>query len=430
MLVVVIQIFPIAGGDHIDTRAVRSYLSNLEISLKMGKYEFGPAKPTDTRTMDRPYSKLSWRDKDLANMDRRAKSKLSREDSKAGSIIRSRPSSYRSDLIGPSMSRHSSISHLSASEKLMLESDRPRLLHRENFNERKLKPSPPESEVSSPKKQVTVEIKINGDETDRKEDVQTRVASQQIDSFGEEIRETEHLQQSNEMKRTQFAEAEKVPVRLFHRYSSAGSTRSSVSKQYIDKSVARVNSARSYGSSHITGVSYYSKSSLRSNQSRRSVHSRHGINSANTRSVTVGPSCDLTSLVEKSSPRDISKNIHHRSAWYHVPGRYATSDKPFPPKRSQKTKEVQELDSRFSYRPPLYHVTYKARHLKQRSSPTSTSNQGQQNVHPFGMTVKSLGPVMSSGYYGNEPEDYMVNGDLDMGHHGTTVKFKEAVIVE
>ncbi|KAK3101835.1 hypothetical protein FSP39_006718 [Pinctada imbricata] len=402
----------------------------------MGKYEFGPAKPTDTRTMDRPFSNLSWREKDLANLARKSKS---REGCKSGSLIRSRPSSYKSDMIGQSMSRHSSISHLSASEKLMMESDRPRLLSREYTTDRKLKVSPPASEVSSTRRQVTVEIKVDGDETDRGiEELQSRLAEHQIDSFGDEISVTEHIHPTPgpEVKRTQFVESvEKVPLRLFNRYNSAGSSRSSASRQLPDKS--RLNSARSYGSSHITGFSYYSKSSVRTNQSKRSVHSPHAITTGNTRSVTVGPNCDLDSLVEKASPRDISKNVHHRSAWYHVPGRYSTPDKPYPPKRSQKTTEARDLEHRLTPThkyTPGYYITRKPPSSKSRhiNHKMTGENRIPHNIHPFGMTVKSIGPVISNGYYSNNPNDYVMNGDLDVepGNQNTTVKFKEAVVVD
>ena len=420
--------FYLLGGDHIDTRAVRQYLSQLEISLKMGRYEFGPARLTDTRTPDRPFSKLSWREKDLVNLDKRSRSRSASRNSVSG--IRSRPSSYKEDH-GQSMSRYSSVSHLSASEKLLMDADRPRLLHRD-YLERKLKVSSPSSEMQQPRRQVTVEIKVD-DEVDRSADFETRVTDPQIDSFGDEIRQTDSLGVMQETKRTQFAEqSESGPVKLFKRYSSAGSSRSSLSRQN-ERSVIRGNSAKSNQSSHITGFSSNSRASLRSGYSRRSVAGPHAITPGNTQTVTTGPNSTLDSLIPRS-PRDLGRTIHHRSAWYHVPGRYATSGKPFPPKRSQKTAEAKELEqrllaSRNSSRETSHQTLYRKSPPKLNKEKSRSSRDINKE---FGMTVKGIGPVISNGYYSNPPHDYVVEPYIDQEseQHNTTVKFKEAVFVE
>ncbi|XP_048741170.2 uncharacterized protein LOC125655060 isoform X3 [Ostrea edulis] len=412
------------GGDHIDTRAVRQYLSQLEISLKMGRYEFGPARLTDTRTPERPFSKLSWREKDLANLDKRARSQSASRSS--SSVLRSHPSSYKD---GQSISRHSSVSHLSASEKLLMDAERPRLLHRD-FMDRKLKTSSPSSEVNPQKRQVTVEIKVEDDaDTSQRMDFETRMADAQIDSFGDEIRQTENLG-GQEVKRAQFVEhLESGPVKLFKRYSSAGSSRSSVSRGLV-----RGNSAKSYQSSHVTGYSSQSRTSVRSGQSRRNAPGPHAITPGNTHSVTTGPNSTLDSLLPRS-PRDQIRTIHHRSAWYHVPGRYATSQKPIPPKRSQKTQEAKEMEHRlFGSRAPsreTQQALYR-KHPKINKVKPITPGISRDINKEFGMTVKGIGPVISNGYYSNPPHDYAVDPyvDEDYEQHHTTVKFKEAVFVE
>lgn len=415
------------GGDHIDTRAVRHYLSQLEISLKMGKYEFGPARLTDTRTTDRPFSKLSWREKDLANIDKRSKSRSASRSS--NSILRSRSSSYKEEH-GQSLSRYSSVSHLSASEKLLMDADRPRLLHRD-YIDRKLKVSPPSSEVHQAKRLVTVEIKVD-DDVDRSEDVETREAEPQIDSFGDEIRQTDSLSVGQETKRAQFAEhADSGPVKLFKRYSSAGSSRSSVSR-HNERSLLRGNSAKSNQSSHITGYSSNSRMSLRSGYSRRSVVGPHAITPGNTQSVTTGPNSTLDSLIARS-PRDMSRTIHHRSAWYHVPGRYVTSEKPFPPKRSQKTSEARELEQRLLTSRKSNRESNKSLYRKSPPKINKAKSLTSRDINKeFGMTVKGIGPVISNGYYCSPPHDYAVDSYIDSEneHHNTTVKFKEAVFVE
>ncbi|KAM9311621.1 putative tetratricopeptide repeat protein 41 [Gastrophryne carolinensis] len=57
---------------------------------------------------------------------------------------------------------------------------------------------------------------------------------------------------------------------------------------------------------------------------------------------TTGPLSDVLSLVSDSKPSSKSRHYKsvHKSAWYHVPGRYATPQTPFPPKRPQICKEA------------------------------------------------------------------------------------------
>ncbi len=65
----------------------------------------------------------------------------------------------------------------------------------------------------------------------------------------------------------------------------------------------------------------------------------HSIDTHNTFSLTCGPHVDLLSLLgPPPSPRPSARppEILHLSAWYHVPGRYGTVVKPYPPKRLQK----------------------------------------------------------------------------------------------
>ncbi|XP_063783855.1 putative tetratricopeptide repeat protein 41 [Pseudophryne corroboree] len=56
-----------------------------------------------------------------------------------------------------------------------------------------------------------------------------------------------------------------------------------------------------------------------------------------------GPLSDILSLVYLSRPVSKSEcfKLVHKSAWYHVPGRYPTPQTPFPPKRHQVRKEIE-----------------------------------------------------------------------------------------
>lgn len=54
-----ISIAGYAGDDHETTNTVTYLLNDLEISLQLGKFEFGTAKPIDNRSVDFPFSQLS-----------------------------------------------------------------------------------------------------------------------------------------------------------------------------------------------------------------------------------------------------------------------------------------------------------------------------------------------------------------------------------
>jgi hypothetical protein len=63
---------------------------------------------------------------------------------------------------------------------------------------------------------------------------------------------------------------------------------------------------------------------------------RHAIHSCNAASVINGPYTSTESLLSPQVPRQITQRYHHTSAWYHVPGRYPTTEQDCPPKRNQK----------------------------------------------------------------------------------------------
>lgn len=401
------------GGDHIDTVSVRNYLKSLEVTLKMGKYEFGPAKETDVRTMDRPYSNMSWRENDLKNLDRRSQLRTS---SRMKSRVSSRPMS-KDDRSQQTMSRLSNVSHYTASEKLMIETERPaRLLNRESV-ERRLKFG--KDLVNGHTESIKngfVENKESEDEGERIEQSPNQIQENIIDSFGDDIARSE---ESPAQKKTQFVgeNQESGPVKLFKRFGSAESSRSS--KQ--NSKPPRENSAKS-GSSY--GTSYRTGSSLRSNTSKKDMNP-HAINVSNATSVTSGPNCSLSSLLgTPKSPRDISRNIHHKSAWYHVPGRYIKPDNKPPPKRSQKTPEVKAMMRRLDMNSPpkVYTPSYSTTPTKWKKHKHFKDSQLSIGDN-FGPTVKGIGPALSEGYSSEFVDDFYENP-------GSTVHFRGAYIME
>lgn len=410
----------------------------------MGRYEFGPAKPTDVRSGDRPYSNMSWREKDMVNLERRAKSRAS---SRGGSSIysNSRPNSGKNDVSYGQLSRHSSLSFLSASEKLMLESDRPRLLHRGTLD-RRLRTSSPKDMHPSPEetsRKVTVEINLNPEQEEDQDSgnaVETRIVDPQIESFGEDIGGVEKTALAKSVGKpvTTFDVPDSpdlAAVRLYQRYGSAGSSRSHSPHQPQNSKTNVRNSSAKSGSSYITSVSRMSRTT------RSSVTSPHAITPGNTRTVTYGPNSDVSSLMgPPTTPRDIKKEYHHHSAWYHIPGRYCVSKQEYAPKRSQMTPAAKTYQNKFASPSPAganrkKYSPSKFTKYQQNGRQKKDNNHFQNGVDNFGPTVKGIGPVctdfgdigyhdemfmMGGNYYGQYPSPGMTQG----------VTFNETVIVD
>ena len=379
-----------SGGDHIETRAVRSYLNNLEASLKGGK--------PDSRSCERPYSSMSWRSQDLANIENKSRlqsgksssyGQLSRPGShvsKSGSNVYrsaslniSRPVSGQFDT---TLSQKSGmISCLAPSERLMLETNKPRLLHRESMN-RKLNQR--EQKVSSYSPQYSpreMQSRDHGAEepiridTGDSIDAVTNGAGVLLDSYGNETDRTAvKFQPSPRAGRhaEELACLDSPPERLFKRYSNShnsfgmngeSSIRSGevtlrtesnmiVKREHSFRHKRTAGSARSLGSSlHTRG----SGMSLTSHKSSCGPHSNH---SGNARTTTVGPNSSVKSLMGYTGPKDITKNIHHKSAWYHVPGRYTTGERKYPPKRSQQRHEAKQLSKTIAPLTPSPHKMF------------------------------------------------------------------------
>ncbi|CAL1526238.1 unnamed protein product [Lymnaea stagnalis] len=132
-----------------------------------------------------------------------------------------------------------------------------------------------------------------------------------------------------------------APRTLFQRYGDVD-----IANKHA--TLGKVTSARSGSNRPIwsarsrqTTSSYASSSHL----SHCVVPGCHDITPSNVRSV-VGPHSDLKSLLgEPPRPRPTSQRVHHRSAWYHVPGRYVTPQERIPKKRMQKTENAKDIEA-------------------------------------------------------------------------------------
>lgn len=395
-----------SGGDHIETKAVRQYLNNLEISLKSSKH--------DLRSSERPYSSLSWRSQDLANIEKKSRLQSSKTSSygqisrpgsqlsRTGSHISrtqshniSRPVSGQIDLTSATISQKTSLmSYLPASERLMLESSNtPRLLQRETVHRKlKQKESPQVSphsdkQLDEEKKQASIEA-----EPDFEQKSHVVIDGVLLDSYATENDKSGvkfktisvPLQKSPE----EPVGRETPPQRLYRRYGSpenmvrastesTGGTRSGevvlrTSEMSLGsrkdtssrhkRPIGSARSARSARSMRSVGSSLYTSASAMSIASHKSncdiPRGPHSLHISNARSTTMGPHSSVFSLMGDRGPKDISREIHHKSAWYHVPGRYSTVEKSYAPKRSQRREEAKRIEKSMSPVAPDPYVTF------------------------------------------------------------------------
>ncbi|XP_041350097.1 uncharacterized protein LOC121369221 [Gigantopelta aegis] len=315
------------GLTNTDTKRIQQELTTQEVMLRLGNYEFGHAKPLDTRNRRNPFSTLTLRDKDLKRIQQKygidkpvQESLTIRAVSREEILRHTRPMSYMS----------STNSYLSASEKLFSEGDR--LLHR-NSIERKLKHSSSGESPTSPvpRSRLTVDMNFVADSTTGdSSDLHKELI---IDSFalgGDMEGPDKQIQPKKSLVRSRISSmsGRNDPFKMFMRFASASSDRSRGSKRLSSSGKGRSKSSVS----SITPGSTDGSSS-RGHQSRCAVPGRQSLQLSNQQAV-VGPHSALNCLMDYPFP-DSSRKIHHQSAWYHVPGRYPTSEASYPPKRCQ-----------------------------------------------------------------------------------------------
>ncbi|KAH9507993.1 hypothetical protein Btru_052534 [Bulinus truncatus] len=100
----------------------------------------------------------------------------------------------------------------------------------------------------------------------------------------------------------------------------------------------------------------------------------HDITVSNTKSV-VGPHSDLSSLLGEG-PRPGTQKVQHRSAWYHIPGRYVTPKESYPKKRMQKTEQVKEIEAFISVKAQWYRRKHRESQEGQKGPVVHKETQG------------------------------------------------------
>ncbi|XP_067684110.1 tetratricopeptide repeat protein 41-like [Haliotis asinina] len=339
------------GGDHPDTKAAQQYLTNQEVMLRLGHYEFGPAKPTDTRTPSNPYSSLSFRDKDLSALKKKFRPSTTINRLRNGDRDSVRSVS-REDLLKhnrPLSIMGSSASVMSASERLLTDSDRPKLLRRGSIERRfqqalDMGKTVPLSETNASSltsdssiRRLTVDLSFAGGGDDDGDDAKrpsVTISEPQIDNYASEMAaEPQKSPKKVPVKAKVDSRPVSAPLKLFALYGKAGNVRLSMPNRTHSANFNRGDGSGIYTTG--TSSSCLTNSSLQSHRSRCSIPGPHAINVSNCRSIS-GPHSSIYSLLDKPSiPWDMKRAVHHKAAWYHVKGRYPTNEEPIPSKRSQ-----------------------------------------------------------------------------------------------
>ncbi|CAG5115902.1 unnamed protein product [Candidula unifasciata] len=183
---------------------------------------------------------------------------------------------------------------------------------------------------------VTVDIHHTGDNNVSKETGQKMLSNPNLNAHTE----ITGAQSLDNEKKTISVHPASSPQRLLQRYRKY----SLIDRPQTNTSKSRKTSSFPHrlwsGRSSITAASLYNSSHL----SHCKIPGRYDITVGNSRSMS-GPHSDLTSLLgDPPCPRQTSNVLNHRSAWYHVPGRYATPQHRYPSKRMQRTKSSKDIE--------------------------------------------------------------------------------------
>ncbi|XP_019634220.1 PREDICTED: uncharacterized protein LOC109477408 [Branchiostoma belcheri] len=280
------------GPEHPITRAVRNTLRDVESQISTGLYDFSTKKQPDARSRNRPYSSMSWHEQDIILFEQKQQGKKNRRQEQYGGSRR--PSSIPSgvwrsqSVVSCPNGRDTAMSratreiprvHSAGSERHR--ADVPQQgFHREEAPWREFSESPPRE---------TQWEETVGQEDFKGDPSLFREGSMSINYFN---------------------------------------TKSSVSEFQSRMTVVSRN----------TNMSRLSRSSHVSHKSSCHIPSAHSVDESNVKSVH-GPHSTLQTLLdEPPKPRENVKKsgVQHKSAWYHIPGRYSTNKEPLPRKRSQK----------------------------------------------------------------------------------------------
>lgn len=323
----------------------------MEVSVQLGRYEFGPAKPVDNRTIERPFSSLSWRNHELkekllhASSAKRSPSQRSLGIKSAASP--SRPQSSLRSISNTQLQQGTSATSQQSFHTLMKSADKTPLRAAEkqpsgllNYqvvplqsktavrNEDKVTADCPTKTLSPSEGSVRSEL------SDQK---QTKPLKLDIRMTSDDLLNDARLQSpeapqgspSTMDRKAKINRPLSGPARLYQRFSNTETQRRNRASSAVEPRAGMYKHKAPLKSTSMSSFGGFS------HRSRCSETQRSPINTSDVYSLG-GPYSTLASLVRDArSPQDLIKHTHHKSTWYHVPGRYTTPMERFPRKRSQ-----------------------------------------------------------------------------------------------
>lgn len=280
------------GTNNTLTVDVRKVLSDLEIVMKLAK-----SRPVDTRSLETPYSTLSFHEEQLQVLERAA----SRAQSAKSTRTLSEPT----------------VSKVTESHKDDLSSVAGG--GREEADEKQTQGG----DNSNSKGILTKTVSYSDQTALLKYNSQTDV-NKTPDSVGTgAVRDVNHIDVSWRPQTT--------PYKLNTRYA--------LQRGQLTVSDLQGNSRAASAATSGSGLCPGSAVSSVEHRKKCYIPGPHSIDPENAYSVSHGPHTAVVTLMgDPEAPRysAISTGICHSSAWYHIRGRYPTVSKPYPPKRSQR----------------------------------------------------------------------------------------------
>ena len=312
------------GPDHHLTTELAADLSNLEITI-----HFKPHRPPDCRNDVLPASSLSWHDKQLAVIHK--KSVVASNKPKSAAESRYSRSSNRSLINSTITSTSSSHNNNNKSDgKLSIVVVRKPNRTRADDNDQDERIESTKDILLSRDLDREEEARYDavsiasGGFSDWSVDERSEVLNQRLSGFLDDVNPGSgnpglKVDITETPKHVIITDKHQPPVPMLKKY-------------YRTSSAPHVSTGRTNGYSVDSATSSFRP---HSSMSVHRAYCRTPGPFAPLGTITCGPHCRLDSLLGDTVQRVRSQGPLHKSAFYHVPGRYSTSQKPYPPKRSQ-----------------------------------------------------------------------------------------------
>lgn len=295
--------YVVTGNYHDATKTVTYLINDLEISLQLGQFEFGAAKPIDNRSAAFPFSQLSMHEKALIEY-RTTSSRRQRP----GSSVQSANSS----IIRPQSAFHVEKPRVESRlcQALVLRpKTAPTTLHRSStaLRSRSTNLKRPESPLHT-----TAAAFIGtglGDEFNHSHIPEIHEPDSElssVDSSPRTYRSYSREMQGDSSRMSEYGQRESVLTKYFPNH---------------DKRTPSGSSMRTSKPPNTRASSAPVKAHKCHEIGPHTIHEK-----LNT--TTLGPSSTVISVVGYARP---SRNVEpvHKAAWYHFPNHYTTSQKPY-----------------------------------------------------------------------------------------------------